>query len=369
MTFYIGVDLHKTQFTVHVRTEEMIESLSEIKMYPTTEAGYAEFTKRIRVYKETGAVVKLAVESTGNTKYFKNQMEKAGAEVKVVNTVKFKVINESVSKTDKHDAATLSEFLKDYKLPESYLCSKETENLRRLIKSRERLVRAQVGQKNEIHALLVSIGLADEARSLQSKKGRQKVLDTLGSNNDYVLEAQSVKLMLEIIDTFAQKIKIIEKQLEELTKDDEMVKLLLTIRGCGKITAWIIRAYTEDISRFANSKKYAAFCGLVPKVKDSNETVHHGSITRHGPVELRTAFVQLFMGMRRCKDTKSWRMMQRYEYMKKNKGSGKSIISGARKTAEIVWALLTAKTEFDSAKMTGIYKPMNLPEQALATAN
>ncbi|MCI7567236.1 MAG: transposase [Treponema sp.] len=97
-------------------------------------------------------------------------MEKAGAEVTVVNTVKFKVINESVSKTDKHDAATLSEFLKDYKLPKSYLCSKETENLRRLIKSRERLVRAQVGQKNEIHALLVSMGLADEARSLQSKK-------------------------------------------------------------------------------------------------------------------------------------------------------------------------------------------------------
>ena len=76
--------------------------------------------------------------------------------------------------------------------------------------------------------------------------------------------------------------------------------------------------------------------------------------------------MQLFMGMRRCKDTKSWRMMQRYEYMKKNKGSGKSIISGARKTAEIVWALLTAKTEFDSSKMTGIYKPMNLPEQALS---
>ena len=66
--------------------------------------------------------------------------------------------------------------------------------------------------------------MQDETRSLQSKKGRQKVLDALESNNDYVLEALSVKLMLEIIDTFAQKIKIIEKQLEELTKDDEMVK-------------------------------------------------------------------------------------------------------------------------------------------------
>ena len=68
-----------------------------------------------------------------------------------------------------------------------------------------------------------------------------------------------------------------------------------------KNTAWIIRAYTEDITRFANTKKYAAFCGLIPKAKGSNDTVHHGSTTRHGPVEQRTAFVQLFMGMRAAK--------------------------------------------------------------------
>ena len=55
------------------------------------------------------------------------------------------------------------------------------------------------------------------------KKRRQKVPDALESNNDDVLEAQSVKLMVEIIDSFAEKIKTIEKQLEELTKDDEMV--------------------------------------------------------------------------------------------------------------------------------------------------
>ncbi|MBR1721140.1 MAG: hypothetical protein IJ727_01435, partial [Treponema sp.] len=68
-------------------------------------------------------------------------------------------------------------------LPECYLCSKETENMRLLIKSRERLVRAPVGQKNEIHALLVSMGMQDETRSLQSKKGRQKVLDALESHS------------------------------------------------------------------------------------------------------------------------------------------------------------------------------------------
>ena len=148
----------------------------------------------------------------------------------VINTLKFKVINESAKKTDKHDAATISEFLAKDMLPESYLYSKETENIRRLLKSRERLVHSIVGQKNEVHALLVSMGLKDEQQSLQSKKGRQKILDVLESNADYVLEAQSVKLMVDIISQMEAAVKIIEKQLSELTKDDQMVNRLFPNR-------------------------------------------------------------------------------------------------------------------------------------------
>ena len=51
------------------------------------------------------------------------------------------------------------------------------------------------------------MGIQDETGSLQSKKRRQKVPDALESNNDDVLEAQSVKLMVEIVDSFAEKIK------------------------------------------------------------------------------------------------------------------------------------------------------------------
>lgn len=365
MTYFIGIDLHKTQFTVHVRTDKKTESIDEIKQYPTTESGYRDFIKRIRLMKNYGNV-KVAVESTGNTRFFKTQIEKAGAEVVVINTLKFKVINESAKKTDKHDASTISEFLKADILPESYLCGKETENLRRLLKSRERLVRSTVGQKNEVHALLVSMGLKDESRSLQSKKGRQKILDTLESNDDYVLEAQSVKLMFKIIERMEESVKVIEKQLSELTKEDEMVNRLMTIRGCGKITAWTIRAYTENMERFATSKKFASFCGLVPWVSDSNETVHHGKITKRGPQELRTAFVQLVLGIRRCKDTSNWRLMQRYVYMKKNKGSGKSIVAAARKMSEIVWTMLVEHKDFDTTKMQGTYRVQNLAIQALS---
>ena len=134
MTCFIGVDLHKTQFTVYVRIGDKVEDLPEIKQYPTTVAGYTEFLNRILAYKTASFDVKIGVES--------------------------------IKKTDKHDASTISEFLAKDVLPESYICSKETENLRRLLKSKERLVRSVVGQKNEVLVLLVSMRLNDELRSL-----------------------------------------------------------------------------------------------------------------------------------------------------------------------------------------------------------
>ncbi len=356
MTYFIGVDLHKTQFTVHNRNEDVHE------IYPTTEAGYKKMQNDITRKIKAGHQVKMAVESTGNTRFFKNEMEKVGAEVIVINTTKFKVITQSAKKTDKHDAMIISEFLAKDMLPESRLCSRESENIRRLLKSRERFVRSIVGQKNEAHALLVSLGLEDKRGSFQSKKGRQRVLDDLESKTDYVLEAQSIKLMFDIIDQMQKNIKKIEKQLEELTKDDQMVARLMSIRGCGKITAWTIRAYTDDIKRFESAKKYAAFCGLVPWVQNSNETVHHGRITKRGPQELRTAYVQMVMGLKRCSDTKDWRIMQRYEYIKNKKGSGKSIIATARKLAEIVWTILTRDEDFNAEKMQGKFSTSSYVE-------
>ena len=71
MTCFIGVDLRKTQFTVHTRTENRVESMDQIIQYPVTNEGYANFLKRIRNLKTRGYEVKIGVESTGNTRYFK----------------------------------------------------------------------------------------------------------------------------------------------------------------------------------------------------------------------------------------------------------------------------------------------------------
>jgi transposase len=340
----VGIDLHKTQFTTCVRngSEEVFGK------YPTTEAGYQLFLREAAEWQERGEEVRVGVESTGNTRYFKNRMEEAGIGVTVINTLKMKVVNESVKKTDKHDAATIAEFLEKDMLPESRLCSRESEQLRRLLKARGMLVKANVGIKNQIHALLTAEGMPDVKGSLQSKRGRKRILDTLKQwENGLVAQP-----LFETIERLEENVKSIEKQLRDLVKGDRVVELLLTIPGCGEIGAWSIRAWTDDIKRFSSSKKYCAYAGLVPWVQNANETVHHGKITKRGPKELRTAFVQVVMGLRRMKaKTLTWRLMERYEILKQNKGSGKAIIASARKMAVIIWHMLTETAEFELAKM------------------
>ena len=343
MTINVGVDLHKTQFTVYARNGEGLYG-----KYRTTAEGYKQFITQLNRWRDEGHPVRLAVESTGNTRFFKRQLSQAGYPVTVINPLKFKVINESVKKTDRHDAATIAEFLEKDMLPEAWLCSEQNEDVRRLLKARQSLVRTMVSVKNQIHGLLVSAGLEDRAASLQSKKGRQEILDALNQAHNGLV----VHTLVETINLLEQQVKKIEKELTDLVAQDEVVQLLRSIPGCGLITACTIRAYTDEIRRFRTYKQYASYAGLVPWVQSSNETVHYGRITKRGPEPLRTAFVQLVLGMLRSKKkTSHYRIVERYRGMKTNKGSGKAIIATARKLSKIVWFMLMTGREFDPRLM------------------
>ena len=324
----IGVDLHKTQFTVCAIDEEG-EYLLERK-YPTTEEGYEVFSQEMHSREEEGYSIELAVETTGNARYFKNRMEKEYFAVKVVNTNRFKVITLSTKKTDANDAATLAYYLMKEMLPEANLCSQTSEEIRRMLKTRTILVQITVKIKNQIHGMMLGYGiLADHEYS--------------------AFTASSLKVMLQIIDDLSEEIKRVEAQLAEMVKKNEDVELLMSIPGVGINTATTIAAYTENLERFdGNYKRFASYIGIVPSVHNSNETKHLGRITKHGPQELRTAFVQAALGMVRLnKVTSEWRLIKDYHRKKDDKGSGRAIIALARKISRIVFVMLSKRETFN----------------------
>lgn len=366
MRVSVGVDLHKGQFTVYWRGEE--KGAGFFKRYGTSELGYGEFEQHLKMVVEDGQEVRVAVESTGNTRYFKRRVEAVGIPVAVINTMKFKVVTESVKKTDRHDAATIAEFLEKDMLPEARLCSVESEELRRILKTRTVLVRSVVAVKNQVHGLLLSLGIEAKKGSLQSQEGRRRVLDVLAEQGP---AGQAVEPLLETIDRLGGEVKKLERILTEKVREDRVVELLQTIPGAGIITAATIRAYVDDIGRFVSYKQLSAYAGLVPWVQSSNNTERYGSITKRGPCELRTALVQVVLGMVRNKRTTGgYRLMGRYAAMKREKGSGKAIIATARKLSKIVWYMLRNEAPFDPQRMTdpGLRKIAQEMQAALPAA-
>jgi transposase len=274
----VGVDLHKGQFTVYWRMAGDVPGRFE--RCRTNEAGYRWFEGQLQRLREQGQEVRVAVESTGNTRYFKRRLEALGVAVVVINTMKFKVVTESVKKTDRHDAARIAEFLEKDMLPQARLCSTQT-------------------QQQPVHLVLHRHHEAKRG-PLQSQKGRRRVLNVLAEHG---LAGQAVEPLLETIDRLEAEVKKLERILEQKVQGDRVGELLKTIPGAGPITAATIRAYVDEIGRFGGYKQFSAYAGLVPWVQSSNTTRHYGSITKRGPCELRTALVQVVLGMVRNKRT------------------------------------------------------------------
>ena len=349
----VGIDLHKTQFTVCAMDEETgaVELEGE---FGTNEAGYQDFSERMHGFEEeSGCVIELAVETTGNVRFFKNMMEAEGFNVLVVNTSQFKVITMSTKKNDANDATTLAYYLSKDMLPEAHLCDQTSEEIRRMLKTRSILVQATVKMKNQIHGMMLGYGIETKTAQLQSKKKRQELYQDLADHDFSEFTASSLKVILDSLDDLQRQIKAIEEHLQMMVAENKNVELLQTMPGIGPIGAITIAAYTNNMSRFdGDFKRFASYLGIVPKVKDSNKTIRRGKITKHGPRELRTAFVQVAMGIiRQPQNTSEWRIMEDYHRMKKEKGSGRAIIALTRKVAKIVFAMLNKQEEFDPALM------------------
>lgn len=329
---YVGVDLHKTQFTTYVlKDDKEIEAPTKYQM---NKDGYQSFISQMHELskKENNSKIVIAIESTANARFFRDLMERQSFEVQVVNTLRFKVVNLSTKKTDKNDAKTLAYFLSRDMIPQSHLCTAEMEGIRRILKSRSLMVQDAVALKNQAHAILLAYGIITRPTQFQSRSSREKLLARIPTRVRNILT--TIFDSLNVVETQTRNL---EKDLRTLTATDPRVSLLMTIPGIGIVNACIINSYTDDINRFEGYKNYSAYCGLVPWVQTSNETVYYGKITKRGPQELRTALVQCVVAMVRMpQKTENYSIMKQYHKLKEEKSSGKAIIATARKLSRII---------------------------------
>jgi transposase len=105
---YLGVDLHSNNFLVCFLAGDGTHTFEK---YPL---------KELEAFKSVlRSDDRVAVEATGNSRYFHSEVAPLVAECVVVNTRQFKVISQSMRKTDRNDARALAQFLSNGLLPSS----------------------------------------------------------------------------------------------------------------------------------------------------------------------------------------------------------------------------------------------------------
>jgi transposase len=318
---YLGVDLHTNCFTVCRRTKQGKETIKDYAI-----KSISRFRKTLR---KTDS---LAVEATGNTAWFIEQISDRVKKVVVVNPYRFEVIRKSVKKTDKHDAKTIAYFLSKDMLPESRMKTKENAQLHSLAVTRDKLVKQRTALINKIHNVLNSHGLKFKKESLGSEKG----LNTIWAYDWDKIVRIELEVLVEQIRSFNTHIKRLDKDLSEQGEKLKGHKNLTSIKGIAGRSATVLLSVIGDVSDFPDEDKLSAYIGIVPHVNDSNETVRHGRITKRGDKLARTTLVQCTLVAKRY----SPYLRAYYDRLKKNRGSGKAIIATARKFLGIIYKTL-----------------------------
>jgi transposase len=316
----IGVDLHKTSFQCCYLKKDQ----TEFKKYFISEL--EDFKKDLR---ETD---RIAVESTGNSRWFLNQVKDKVSEVTVVNPGQFKVIVNSTKKTDKADSELLAFYLSKGMLPEIIMKDEYSSQIKSLCNTRDKLVKLRTALKNKIHNILLSHGIISKREDFSSEKGLRRAQSyALGEMAEIEID-----VIVAQIRHLNEGIKKLDHQIESKGKDLKGYRNITSIKGIGPKSGTILLSVIGDIDRFPSQKALDSYFGIVPRVRNSNDTVHHGRITKQGSKLGRTTLVQCtLIAIRYSPYLKNF-----YLRLKTKKGSGKAIIATARKLLGIIYQTL-----------------------------
>jgi transposase len=324
---YIGIDLHRDCFAACLRLENGRAYLKEWKL-----KDLAKFTAKLRPSDE------VAVEVTGNTRLFHDAVAPYVERVVAVNPSQFKVITNSVKKTDSNDARNLALYLAKDLLPEVRMKDKTQAQIASLTQTRDTMVKLRTALKNKVNNVCSAHGVNLSKESLASEKGLRAVLEMRFAP----LVNLELKIIIDQIRSLNQSIAELEEAIGKEGQKLEGHKNLTSIKGIGGLSAGILLSIIGDIGDFADEGKLAAYFGIVPKISNSNETEHSGRITKRGSKLGRTTLVQCALIAQRYSP-----YLKAYYEKKKSRGTGKAIIALARKFLGIIYRTLKNKWLFE----------------------
>jgi transposase len=225
----------------------------------------------------------VAFEAAYGTGWVAQLLSELGLEAHLAHPSGCRAIADAKLKYDRVDARTLANLLRTGYLAEAWLAPQEIREQRLLLRQRAWLVSLRTASKNRIRAQLADEGIKPPEHGLWTKAGEEWLQSVeLSPMHSWVVEDAMV--LVTVLDS---RIARLESEIRKQAKPDKRVEALMAIPGIGLLSAMTLVSEIGDISRFPTARKLSAWAGLIPSMRNSDWTVHHGHITKAGPRSVR----------------------------------------------------------------------------------
>lgn len=164
-------------------------------------------------------------------------------------------------KDDRVDATKIARYayrlrdeIEPYELP-----SKQLLDIKSLLSLRDRMVRQRAGYKTSL-------------------KEQKRVYKSQGNHMLFKAQENLIKQLSKQIDAIGKELIGIVCSNDQLQR---IYKLITSIKSVGQQTALFMIAYTDGFTKFKDSRKFAAYCGIAPFPNSSGTSVRGKTKVSH----------------------------------------------------------------------------------------
>jgi len=380
---FVGIDIAAETHVVAA-----VNEAGEMIFKPTAFTEDADGYRRLRELLGPPAATLVAMEATGH--YWRNVfavLAAEGFEVALLNPLRtHRYAGEDLerTKTDAIDALSIARFASEKRPAVTRLPENATQELRELIRHRDRLLQDFGDRTRQLHRL-VDLGFPEFTRHVRRldsalatailyayptahafhgvgvrrvAKLRYDLRQVVGTELAHALiEAARVSVgqhhgaayqlqvrhVCEDLDRWRGRLRELDRNIEAKLADHEVGSLLTTINGIGPHTAARIVAELGDPASFRDARALAAYVGVVPALRHSGKRRPYARLSPQGHARLRAA---LWMPTLTAVRTNPWLRQHYQRLLARGKARKVALVTCMHKLLLAVYSVARSRTPF-----------------------
>jgi transposase len=281
----------------------------------------------------------IGLEACGTAHHWARQLRRLGHDVRLVPAAYAKAYVQR-NKNDPADAAAICEAVSRPTMRFVPIKSEAEQAVASVHRVRERLIGQRTMVLNGLRAQFSEFGII-------AAQGAGHVRELLGRLDEVAAMLRPALLGLaRLLGELEREIAVLDKQLLEWHRNNEISRRLASIPGLGPLTSSALAARVLQPQRFGSARDFSAWLGLVPRQNSSGGKVRLGSISKKGDGYLRRLLVNGAQALLNSKRAKADPWIAR---LLASKPRLVAAVALANKLARIAWAVMVGNTTFHAA--------------------